>query len=67
MNRALTQFWIAFLAVAFLGVATLIAVIGDVIFDAESDLTLLLVGGLVASVGQATAYMFRLNGQSGGN
>lgn len=66
MKRAETQFWVAIVALSFLGTATMIAVVGDVIFSQSSDLTLLLVGGLVASVGQATAFLFRLNGQSGG-
>jgi len=65
MNRARTQFIIATIAMICLGVATIAAVVGDVFFDRSSDLTLLLVGALTAVTGQATAYLFRLNGQAG--
>lgn len=66
MNRSATQFAVAFLAVLFLGIATLAAVVGEVFYDSHSDLTFALVTGLVGSVGQAVAFLFRLNGTTGG-
>lgn len=65
MNKARTQFIIATIALFFLGTITTVAVVGDVILDQTSDLTLLLVGALTTATGQAVAYLFRLNGQSG--
>lgn len=65
MNKVRTQFIIATIALMFLGVATMVAVVGDVILDQRSDLTLLLVGALITAVGQASSYFFRINGQSG--
>ena len=66
MNKARTQFIIATMALLFLGIITTIAVVGDVILNEKSDLTFLLVGALTTATGQAVAYLFRLNGQSGG-
>lgn len=66
MNKSRTQFVIATIALTFLGLITAVAVIGDVILGQKSDLTLLLVGALTTATGQAVAYLFRLNGQSGG-
>lgn len=66
MNKARTQFIIAIVAFSFLGIITTVAVVGDVILGQKSDLTLLLVGALTTATGQAVAYLFRLNGQSGG-
>lgn len=65
MNKARTQFVIATIALTFLGIITAVAVTGDVILGQKSDLTLLLVGSLTTATGQAVAYLFRLNGQSG--
>jgi len=66
VNKARTQFVIATVAMVALGACTLVAVVGEVVFDRGSDLTLLLVGSLTTATGQAIAYLFRLNGQSGG-
>lgn len=66
MNRTFTQFVMATVSVLFLGAATLVAVVAEVAFERSSDLTLLLVGSLATTVGQCSAYFFRLNGQSGG-
>lgn len=66
MNKARTQFIIATIALLFLGTITTVAVVADVVLDQKSDLTLLLVGALTTATGQAVAYLFRLNGQSGG-
>ncbi len=66
VNQSRTQFVIATVAMAFLGTITLVAVVGEVVFERGSDLTLLLVGSLTTATGQAIAYLFRLNGQSGG-
>lgn len=66
MNRARTQFIIATIAMIFLGAVTMVAVVGDVIFERSSDLTLILVGALTTATGQAMSYFFRVNNQSGG-
>ena len=66
MNKARTQFVIATIALLFLGTITTVAVVADVVLGQKSDLTLLLVGALTTATGQAVAYLFRLNGQSGG-
>lgn len=66
VSKAYTQFVIATAAIVALGACTLVAVVGEVVFDRGSDLTLLLVGSLTTATGQAIAYLFRLNGQAGG-
>ena len=66
MNRSTTQFVIAIFFVAILGAATLVSIVGELWFDKSSQFTMLLVGGLLTGTGQAVAYLFRLNGTSGG-
>ena len=66
MNRQATQFVIAMLFVFILGIATLVSIVGELWFDRSSQFTMLLVGGLLTGTGQAVAYLFRLNGTSGG-
>ena len=66
MNRQTTQFALALSGIVFLGAATLVALVGDVFFDKPSELTFALVTALTGTTGAATAYLFRLNGQSGG-
>lgn len=65
MNPQVTQFAVAIGAVVFLGIATLIAVTGYVLNDAPPELVFTLVGALSGITGQASAYLFRLNGGSG--
>lgn len=66
MTKTATQFVIAILFVLVLGTATLVAIVGELWFEKSSQFTMLLVGGLLTGAGQATAYLFRLNGSSGG-
>ena len=66
MNKSGTQFVIAILFVLILGLATLLSIVGELWFDKSSQFTMLLVGGLLTGTGQAVAYLFRLNGTSGG-
>jgi len=66
MTRTATQFVIAILFVLVLGAATLVSIVGELWFDKSSQFTMLLVGGLLTGAGQATAYLFRLNGTAGG-
>jgi hypothetical protein len=66
MNKSATQFVIAVLFVLVLGAATLLSIVGELWFDKSSQFTMLLVGGLLTGAGQATAYLFRLNGSTGG-
>jgi hypothetical protein len=66
VNRQTTQFAIALLGIFFLGLATLVTLVGEVFFDSPSELTFALVTALTATTGAATAYLFRLNGTTGG-
>lgn len=60
------QFWVAVVAVGFLGLATLVALVGEVFFDGRSELTFALVTALTAVTGAASAYLFRLNNRGKG-
>lgn len=66
MNRAKTQFAVAVFGIGFLGFATLMALAGEIFFEGRSELTFALVTALTGTTSGATAYLFRLNGQSGG-
>jgi len=66
MNKSATQFVIAVLFVLVLGAATLLSIVGELWFDRSSQFPMLLVGGLLPGAGQAPAYLFRLNGSTGG-
>jgi hypothetical protein len=61
MSKQLTQFAIALTLSIGLAAATLSAVVAEVFFDGQSELTLALVTGLVAANGQAVAFLFRTN------
>jgi len=65
MNRQVTQFAIALCLSLFLGASTLAAVIAEVTGNGRLELTLALVTGLVASNGQAVAFLFRTNNTPG--
>lgn len=67
MNRQATQFVIAIMGMFFLGAATFAAVIGQVFYDGPTDLTFALVTALTGVTGASAAYLFRLNGTSGGS
>jgi len=60
-----TQFAVAVIGMLALAAATCIALIGDVFYERPSELTFALVTGLTFATGQATAYLFRLNGGAG--
>ncbi len=66
MNLWSTQFAVAFVAILFLGACTLAAVIAQAFFDGPTDLTFALITGLTGTTSAATAFLFRLNGKSGG-
>lgn len=66
MTRQLTQFAVAIVGTIFLGIATLVAIVGELFFDGSSELTFALVTALTGLTGAAAAYLFRLNGESGG-
>jgi hypothetical protein len=66
MNRQVTQFAVALLGIFFLGAGTLAAIVGEVFYDSSSELTFALVTALTGVTGAATAYLFRLNGATGG-
>lgn len=62
MNQQATQFFVAVLAIVFLGLITLLAVAGSIWNDAPPELVFSLVGAMTGITGQASAYLFRLNG-----
>ena len=66
MRRTTTQFAVALTGIFFLGLATIIVLVGEVFFDGSSELTFALVTALTGTTSGAAAYLFRLNGQSGG-
>jgi len=66
MDRQLTQFALAFAAICFLGIATIIALIGEVFYDSRSELTVVLVTVLGTTVASSATYFFRINGSTGG-
>ncbi len=67
MNGNRTQFAVAVLGIFFLGLATVIAVAGEALFNGRSELTFALVTALTGVTGASSAYLFRLNGKSGGS
>jgi hypothetical protein len=67
MNRQATQFTVSLLGMFFLGLCTILALYADLFRDANSELTFALVTALTGVTGAATAYLFRLNGTSGGS
>jgi len=64
VNTSQTQFAVAVLGILILGIATVIAVAGEVFGDGRSELTFALVTALTGVTGGASAYLFRLNGRS---
>ena len=64
MNTSNTQFAVAVLGLLVLGIATVVAVAGEVFGNGRSELTFALVTALTGVTGGATAYLFRLNGRS---
>ncbi len=66
MNPQGTQFFVAIISICFLGLITLLAVAGAIWNDAPPELTFTLVGAMTGVTGQASAYLFRLNGNKPG-
>jgi hypothetical protein len=66
VNRQASQFVIALFGIFFLGLATIVTLVGELFFDSSSELTFALVTALTGTTGAATAYLFRLNGSTGG-
>ena len=68
MNTQATQFYIAMVAVVGLVLLTGLVVIciafGEAANQVLENVLLLLIGGLVSSVGACVAYLFRLNGKA---
>ena len=62
MNQQVTQAAVAIIAIVFLGLITLMAVAGSIWNDAPPELVFSLVGAFSGITGQASAYLFRLNG-----
>ena len=62
MNQQVTQAFVAIIAIVFLGLITLMAVAGAIWNDAPTELVFSLVGAFTGITGQASAYLFRLNG-----
>lgn len=66
MNRQATQFWVAVIGMSGMVGITGIAVTGTAFGDVPLELTFALVTGLVSVSSMAAAWLFRLNGSSGG-
>ena len=66
MDRQATQFALALAAIFFLGVCTIIALIGEVFYDSRSELTVVLVTTLGTITVSSATYFFRVNGSTGG-
>ena len=66
MNGSRAQLLVAVLGIIFLGLCTVAAVVGQAFFDGPNDLTFALVTALTGVTGASSAYLFRLNGKSGG-
>lgn len=68
MNTQATQFYVAIVAICGMvlltGLALVCAAFGDQQNQVVDNVLLLLVGGLVSSVGASIAYLFRLNGKA---
>lgn len=61
MNRQITQFWVAIIGMSGLVAICLMSVAGQIWAGASSELTFMLVGGLLSATTMATTYLFRLN------
>jgi len=68
MNTQATQFYVAIVAIVAVAILAMTALIcaafGNQNSAVVTDVLMLLVGGLVATVGAASAYLFRLNGKA---
>ncbi len=62
MNRQITQFWVAIIGMAGLVVACLLSIAGMIWAESPSELTFMLIGGLLSTTTMAATYLFRLNG-----
>ena len=62
MNRQLTQFWVAIIGMGGLVTACLLSVAGQIWADSPSELTFMLIGGLLSVTSTSAAWLFRLNG-----
>lgn len=61
MSKEVTMFCVAVGGVFFLGVAALVAIVGQVFYDKPSELTFALVTALTGITGAASTYLFRPN------
>lgn len=65
--RAQTQFYVAVLGMAGLVLITMVSIAGTIWAEAPSELTYMLVGGLLSITSTAGAWLFRLNGTGKGS
>lgn len=62
MDRQHTQFWVAMIGMTGLVFITALSVAGSIWGDMPSEMSYLLVGGLLSVTSTAAAWLFRLNG-----
>ena len=62
MNKAGTQFWVAVMAVGFVGAANLMLIWGAICRDVDLAVAMAAFSGLTAISGASSAWLFRLNG-----
>ena len=68
MNRQGTQFWVAIIGMLGLVGITALTIAASAFSDnVPSEMAFMLVGGLVSTTSAAGAWLFRLNGKSGGS
>ncbi len=61
MNRQQTQFWVAVIGMAGLVCITMVSVAGSIWGEMPSEMSFMLVGGLLSVTSTAAAWLFRLN------
>lgn len=66
MNLRATQFAVALAAILILGAVTIISVWAASFNGGDKDLAFAGIAGLSGAVGQSVAFLFRLNGTTGG-
>lgn len=61
-DKQTAQYYVALMAVLILGVLTAVSLVGDLIHGGTGQVTMLLIGGLIAVVSAAATWLFRTNG-----
>jgi len=64
VNKTGTQFWVAVMAVAFVGAVNLMLIWGAIFKDVDLAVAMAAFAGLTGVAGNATAWLYRLNGSA---